>query len=345
MTDALARLRAIVARERPRREEALARARPVAEDDPDVVALVRDLASDATVASLSRDPYWPKWAAPWWKLLLLRELGLAHLAPASALDALGRAVAEKYFASFPFTLEQVPPGTDPHREIICHCALGCLSALLRATGRDPEAVVPWSRGWFLRYQLPDGGLNCDEEAYVRATPRSSVVSTVPALEAVLDEPGRSAGEDAFLARGMNYLLARGLGTRSLSKGGPIEPAWLDPVFPRFYLYDVLRGLTLVTRWAGVAGAGLPARALLEPLAALAARVDDAGALAPRRDDHAAARTLVLEGGEWVRGRPAIGFALLERVRAGGAPSHALTRAWYDALDALAELDAAGRLVD
>lgn len=342
--DALAAIRTVLERERSRREAALAHARPIAPDDPEVVALVADLASGATAESLARDPYWPKWATPWWKLLLLRELDLLHVAPPAALDALGRAVAERYLTSFPFTPEQLPPGADPYRDIMCHCALGCVTRVLRAAGRDPEAVVPWSRGWFLRYQLPDGGLNCDEQAYVRPTPRSSVVSTVPVLEAMLDKPGRSAGEDAFLSRGVSYLLARGLGTRSLSKGGPIEPRWLDPVFPRFYLYDVLRGLTLVTRWAVSAEAALPAHALVEALTGLAQRTDEAGALAPRRDDHAVARTLAREGDQWVGKRPSTTFGLLERARAAGAPSHALTRAWFDALDALAALDAAGRLV-
>src|SRR5690606_15148898 len=93
MTDpSLAAVRALLERERPRREVALARARPIAADDPDVLATLEDLASEETAASLARDPYWPKWASPWWKLLLLRELGLLHLAPPAALEALARAV-------------------------------------------------------------------------------------------------------------------------------------------------------------------------------------------------------------------------------------------------------------
>lgn len=341
--DALSAVRAVLERHRPRREAALARAAPVRAEAPEVVALLDDLASEGAATSLALDPYWPKWVTPWWKLLALREVGLLHLAPPPALEALGRAVAGHYLASFPFTVDQLPPGTDPHREVMCHCALGGVSGLLRAAGHDPEEVVPWSRGWALRYQLPDGGLNCDEEAYVRPTPRSSVVSTVPLLEAMLDKPERSAGEDAFLERGVGYLLARALGTRSLSRGGPIEPAWLDPVFPRFYFYDVLRGLSLVTRWAVETGAALPAAALVEVVTALARRADQGGVLAPRRDDHATSGTLARAAGEWVRGRPAGTFALLERARGPDAPSHALTRGWHDALDALAALDAQGRL--
>lgn len=334
----------LLARQRPRRARALEVARPFSAADEDVVALVADLASPETARALAVDPYWPKWGSPWWKLLLLHEAGLAHAAPAAAVDALGAAINDKYLTSFPFTLDQVPPGCDPRRDVICHCALGCATTLLRACGRDAEAVVPWSRGWFLRYQLPDGGVNCDEQVYVRALPRSSIVSTAPALEALLSRPARSAGEEAFLERGVGYLLERQLGLVSLSKGGPIDPRWSEPIFPRFYLYDLLRGLSLVTRWADDVGGDLPASQVLPALAALAARVRDDGTLAPARDDHARARTLALVDGAWKEGQPASTFALLERARRGDVASAPLTRAWYDALDALATLDAEGRLL-
>ncbi|MBX3466638.1 MAG: hypothetical protein KF878_07045 [Planctomycetes bacterium] len=340
MTDPRAAVLELLERERPRRDAALAAAPLVRASDPEVAAVVDALASPGAAASLADDPYWPKWDSPWWQLLTLLELGLVDQAPAAALDALAGAVREKYLAFFPFTEDQVPPGTDPYRDVLCHCALGCLSRLLHAGERDPGEAVPWSRGWFLRYQLPDGGLNCDEAAYLRPTPRSSVVSTVPALEALLDQPERAAGEDAFLARGVHYLLQRRLGCLSLSKGGPIDASWLDPVFPRFYLYDVLRGLTLVTRWARAADEALPAEALVEALEALAARVAPDGTLAATRDDHALARTVRREGDGWGKG-PSSTFALLERVRRG--PSRPLTRAWYDALDDLAALAAEGRL--
>lgn len=338
-----ASVRTVLARERPRREQALARVQPLRVDDPDVVALVADLASSATDASLKNDPYWPKWATPWWKLLLLHELGLGHVAPPAAIDALASAIREKYLTFFPFTEDQVPPGTDSHRDVMCHCALGCVTSLLRASGRDVEATIPWTRGWFLRYQLPDGGVNCDEAVYVRDNACSSVVSTVPVLEAVLDKPARSPGENAFLARGARYLLDRQIGTVSRSTGATIDASWFDPVFPRFYFYDVLRGLTFVTRWALDAGVNLPARAIAAPLAALAERVGPEGGLAPRRSDHAVAKSLECKpDGQWEKGLKASTFPLLARVQSG--PSAALTRAWYDALDALATLDEKGRLV-
>jgi hypothetical protein len=343
--DPRADVRAVLVRERPRRDEALARVQPLRADDPDVVALLADLESAATGESLRHDPYWPKWSSPWWKLLLLHELGLGHAAPPTAIDALARAIHEKYLTFFPFTEDQVPPGTDSHRDIMCHCALGCATTLLRASGRDVEAAIPWTRSWFMRYQLPDGGLNCDEAVYVRDAPHSSVVSTVPTLEALLEKPERSPGEVAFVARGARYLLDRQVGTVSRATGATIDATWFEPIFPRFYFYDVLRGLTFLTRWALDAGTNLPARALAAPLAALAERVGPEGGLAPRRDDHVVATNLTRGAdGAWEKSKTPSSFALLARVRRSDAPSATLTRAWYDVLDALAAMDGEGRLV-
>src|SRR6185369_16599912 len=122
-----------------------------------------------------------------------------------------------------------------------HCQLGCVFQVLVACGVDVDARLPWIRPWFLRYQLPDGGLNCDEEAYTKATPRSSIVSTLPPLEAILLGTKRAftPGEEKFLDRGARYLLDRRL-WRSVSKGGAvIDESWRRVAFPRFYFYDLL----------------------------------------------------------------------------------------------------------
>ena len=37
--------------------------------------------------------------------------------------------------------------------------------VLAASGIDVERALPWIKPWFVRYQMADGGLNCDEAAY------------------------------------------------------------------------------------------------------------------------------------------------------------------------------------
>jgi hypothetical protein len=306
------------------------------------------LDSPGALASVQTDAYWPKWDSPWWRMLLLHELGLTHAIPERVVRALARALATEYLPTFPFKLEDVPPGRDPARHVACHCQLGTMYQVIVARGVDLDAEAPWIRPWFVRYQLADGGLNCDEEAYLRPIPRSSVVSTLPALEAVLLAAPRplSPEEIAFLDGGARYLIRRRL-LRSVSKGGGlIDEDWLRPTFPRFYHYDVLRGLAWLVRWALELGRELPEAAVSEAVSVIE-RLVRAGTLPVGRRAWEGARTRFRdEAGEWRSGaeaRQAAGFALLEEVSVVGAPSPWLTRTWTETQAGLARLRALGRL--
>jgi hypothetical protein len=296
---------------------------------------VEVLRSSASRAALLLDPYWPKWDGPWWRATLLWELGRADAIPRDFADALCAAVDRHYLHDFPLRLEDVPPGRDPVRDVMCHCGLGTVVQVLAACGVDALARLPWVLPWCLRYQLPDGGLNCDEAAYTRPTPRGSVVSTLPLLEAVLRLAPRSPEGDAFLDRGAEYLLARRL-WRSLSRGGvPIHEGWLRPSFPRFYHYDVLRGLRFLVGWAEARGRRLPEAAVGEARDAIDAARDGAGQLRAGRRPCDGARTRVLTAQDaW---EPAATFPLLELVSRTDAPSPWLTREWDDVRARLARV--------
>jgi len=149
-----------------------------------VAETVAYLASPAAVGSIAADPYWPKWDSPWWRMTLLWELGLARLIPPPVVEAMVNAVDTHYLRLFPVREEELPPGCDPHRQVLCHCAAGTMMQVLYACGVDLDVRLPWMRPWLHQYQLPDGGLNCDEGAYVTSL-KSSTVSTLPPLEAVL----------------------------------------------------------------------------------------------------------------------------------------------------------------
>ena len=82
----------------------------------------------------------------------------------------------------------LPEGVDPHRGYPCHCQLGNVYQVLAAYGLDVDKKLPWIRPWFLRYQMADGGLNCDNDAYLATSEcPSSMVGTIAAFEAVLRE--------------------------------------------------------------------------------------------------------------------------------------------------------------
>lgn len=68
---------------------------------------------------------------------------------------------------------------------------------------------------------------------------------------------------------VQYLLERQL-CRSKSKAGSlIDPLWLTLSFPRFYEYDILRGLTLVSKWSEKRQKQLSLSAIIDPLQTIA----------------------------------------------------------------------------
>ncbi|MBI4575895.1 MAG: hypothetical protein HY722_06495 [Planctomycetes bacterium] len=265
-------------------------------------------------------------------MLLLHEMGLGRATPPVVIEAFVRAFSTHYLPTFPFRAEEVPPGIDPIRQVPCHCQLGCVYQVLAGYGLDVDARLPWIRPWFLRYQLPDGGLNCDEAAYTRPVPRSSMVSTLPALEAVLHCTDRpfTQEEEAFLDRGARYLIERRL-WRSLSRGGAVmDGSWALPCFPRLYHYDLLRGLAFLARWAAVRGAGLPRAAVSEALEVIARQAGGHGDLAPGRRATDGVKTLRRgPDGAWRRGEPASTFPLLDLVSRVGVASPYLGRPWAE----------------
>ncbi|MDE2292311.1 MAG: hypothetical protein KGL53_09535 [Elusimicrobia bacterium] len=289
--------------------------------------LAARLASDEAAASLRRDPYWPKWDSPWWHMTLLWEMDEAARIPRRAAETLADTVSSHYLKVFPLREGELPPGADPYRHILCHCALGTAWQVLEACGISASERLPWARPWLARYRLPDGGWNCDEAAYTRATPRSSVVSTLPVLEVLLSLPDRTAQEEAMLDEGADYLLARSL-FRSLSKGGAvIDAAWLKPAFPLFYEYDVLRGLAFLARWGRLRGRELPPASVRDAAAAVRKHAVG-GTLAPGRRAWDGARTIAPDGrGGWEKRPAADPFALLERVSRVGEPNPWLQRRW------------------
>ena len=210
-----------------------------------VAGSLKYLNSEAALASLDQDIYWPKWDSPWWHMLLLHEMGETHSIPAAAAEALAT-----HLTNSPST--EFTSGEDCH----CHCALGNIYQMLMARGVDVDGRMPWMRDWFLRYQMADGGLNCDPDAYhVEGECPSSMVATISPFESVLlytDRPW-TAEEIQFLDRAAEFLQRRELwqGSPTVQNAEEREQAkaWLNLSFPRFYLYDVLRGLHALLVWA------------------------------------------------------------------------------------------------
>jgi hypothetical protein len=297
--------------------------------DEELERSIQYLSSDGALDSIRQDPYWPKWDSPWWHMTVLWEMGLAERIPRVAVDTMRKTFASHFLDFFPLRFGLLPPEIDTRRQVICHCGLGTMYQVLCACGVDVDQEIPWARPWFFKYQLPDGGLNCDEEAYTKPAPKSSIVSTLPALEAVLLCTGRefTLEEVEFLDRGAEYLIEHRL-YRSVSSGDVISPGWLQLCFPRFYFYDVLRGMRFLARWAVIRGRSLPEQMVEEVVGEIRKSQDGSG-LIPGRRPWTDSRTLIHEDDNWVKSEVVSSFPLLEVVSRTDTVSPSLTRVWEE----------------
>jgi hypothetical protein len=302
---------------------------------------VRYLASDAARRSIDQDLYWPKWDSPWWHMVMLFELGEARRIPAAIAEQMVGALRALPIQVFPTRPEDVPPGMDISRHSTCHCALGCMHQVLTACGVEVGAALPWVEPWFPRYQMADGGLSCDWDAYGIDEVASSMVGTAAAFEAMLARPS-----EPFVERAARFLIERKLilGSPSRHNAEEREAAarWLLPCFPRFYFYDVQRGLTALVRWAERADGALPIDAVGGVVAHLAATFPD-GVIRLQRKSYAGIPTLAQVDGDWKRKQPASTFPLLDAASELGRACAVLTGQWAEARRGLHGLLDAGRV--
>lgn len=287
------------------------------------------LASAEALSSIERDPYWPKWDSPWWHMLLLHEMGLSERIPKVAAQKMASTIKTHFMSFFPLVIEEVPEGVDPYRGIMCFCALGSIYQVLSACGINVDAEIPWMREWLLRYQLPDGGFNCDEAAYTKEVKKSSIVSTLPCLEALLFCTKRelTAAEKQVLQKGAEYLLNHGL-FRRLSTGEVIDQNWLEIRFPRFYEYDFLRGFYFLIKWREYSGFEILDELTEEVISLVQKQWKNDGIILRRYNSFENMSLVPEKDGNWEKG-PVSGFDLMQTVSAAGLPCPYLTEKWLE----------------
>ncbi|MBY0469918.1 hypothetical protein K2X30_02040 [bacterium] len=313
--------------------------------DSELEQSLRYLKSDQALKALSNDCYWPKWNSPWWQMLLLHEMDLAREIPGKTLSAYIESLNRMPLKIFPIHPGELPEGVDPFRGTPCHCQLGNVYQVLASAGVDVDQELPWIRPWFLRYQMADGGLNCDNDAYlVKDETPSSMVGTIAAFEAILLHTHRpwTQEESAFLQKGAEFLigrqLKRGSSTRHNADEREDEIDWLKPCFPRFYFYDVLRGLNAVLNWAEKTKSKIPHAAIQDVVQDLDRRFPD-GEIRIERNAFRDSTTILLSStGEWIRRQPAVFFPLLQRVSEVGEVSPFLSKRWGEATKTLSVIN-------
>ena len=134
------------------------------------------------------------------------------------------------------------------------------------------------------------------------------------LEAVLHFTKRdyTNAEARFLDAGTQYLIEHCL-VCSKSNGSVINEEWLKPFFPRYFGYDILRGLSYLVEWSRRREQPLPSEIIEEGLDRLENYITDSGIVIGRRVND--------KNGDW-RGRA---FPLMKAVSEVGRTSPYLTR--------------------
>lgn len=286
------------------------------------------LRSDEAEKSLRRDPYWPKWHSPWWHMLLLHELGLTEKIPLKAVQTLTEVLKTHYLPVFPIKAEEIPAGIDPYRQVACFCAIGNMYQVLFHCGVDVDYELPWMRRWFLQYQLPDGGLNCDERVYTKEVPKSSIMSTLPCLEAVLCKKAELNKEEVrFLNKGAEYLVKQKL-FRRVSTGEIINSDWTEIRFPRFYDYDFLRGYTFLAKWSRKSGFRIPDELTDEVESMVNQQFSEQGLKLKRYNIVDKRSYNPNDHGKWTMGEISE-IPLMKAVSFDGALNEALTKQWNE----------------
>ena len=128
-------------------------------------------------------------------------------------------------------------------------------------------------------------------------------------------------------RGAEYLIERRLVCRRRD-GKVMDESFLKIGFPRFYDYDVLRGLSFLAGWSRARRRTVPRDAVAGAMSALAARFPDGNIRVEKPGLVAEDSRNPGADGAWSRGA-ASSFPLLESVRRAGQVSGALTRRWAE----------------
>ncbi|MHC0038709.1 hypothetical protein [Pseudoneobacillus sp. C159] len=218
-----------------------------------------------------------KWDGFWWHMATLYEMGEVKLIPKSAI-AKAKYILEAQTWPIFIKSDEDQPSTeiDNMKMDCCHCELAVFYMILMDYGCDLDKELPWIREWFLKHQLPDGGLNCEPDAYTHSN-KSSIISTLPPLEAILWYTNRNftKEEALFLDQGAGYLIEHRL-VYSKQTGEIIDKEWLKPCFPRFFEYDILRGMSFLVEWSRRRNKPLPADLLREGIQLLDSHVEATG---------------------------------------------------------------------
>src|SRR5262249_17925148 len=129
-----------------------------------------------------------------------------------------------------------------------------------------------------------------------------------------------------LDRGAHYLIEKRLFRRT-SDQQTIDDSWLNLCFPRFYHYDILRGLSFLLKWCRLLKRNLPIGAIKESIEHIDSQFpDDRVRVQLPAWEGATARYKDATAASWTK-MAAASYPLLEAVSQLGSESPYLTASW------------------
>jgi len=217
-------------------------------------------------------PYHPKYKASYWQIMILGQLGMdksdervqraCGFILSLQLDEGGfssytrkRALEEyDWMRSRRVLKEELQPEPETWAQslVIEHqysCLTGNVCAAMLRMGYGGDSRLKRALNWLVRIQNSDGGWLCPYwKAHVKDK-HGCFYGTICPLEAFSEVPEakRSREMKHAIERGAEFLLMHRLYKADHHGFKPINRSWLKLGFPWFYGYNILRGLSVLTK--------------------------------------------------------------------------------------------------
>jgi len=218
------------------------------------------------------NPYHPKYKTTYWQIMILGQLGIdkSHERVQRSCEFIlnlqleeggfssytrKRALAEyDWMRSRAALKEKLIPDPESWTQslVIEHqysCLTGNVCAALLRVGYDTDSRLKKALNWLVKIQNRDGGWLCPYwKAHIKDT-HSCFYGTICPLEAFSEVSNENRTLEMRLAieRGAEFLLMHRLFKADHHGYRVINRQWLKLSFPWFYGYNVLRGLSVLTK--------------------------------------------------------------------------------------------------
>jgi len=217
-------------------------------------------------------PYHPKYKSAYWQIMILGQLGMdksdervqracefilsLQLEEGGFSSYTSKRALEEYdwMQSRRALKEKLQPTPEAYAQSLVtehqySCLTGNVCAAMLRMGYARDIRLEKALNWLVKIQNKDGGWLCPYwKAHVRDK-HGCFYGTICPLEAFSEFPEAKRSQEMkhTIERGAKFLLMHRLYKADHHGFKPINPYWLKLGFPWFYGYNILRGLSVLTK--------------------------------------------------------------------------------------------------